>query len=321
MRLRDYLPALRYGAKIMPDDLAGMIGLPYVRRVIYIDGSGGSDDNSGRSQDDALATVGAANGLTTSGQQEVALIAPTGGTGRTAETTAISWAKRFTHLVGSAPAIAQDVRAGMSFGTGGSIAFSENGCMLRNLTFNGTTDINVPVTLTGSYNGFHNCDLKGSMNATTGDDTAGRALQISGGQENTFAGCTFGADTFMRSAANATVAFDTAASRNVFEGCNFVMAADNTGPVHILLTGTSAIDRWLRFTDCSWYSFWTNDTDKVAGVMDLSAQTATGHVLLTGSQVMVGFDDWEAADSSRIFMQPASSTANAIGIAINPNVS
>lgn len=319
-KLRDYIPAMKYGAKIMPEDLAGFIGVPYVGSVAYIDPTGGSDGNAGNAQNDAFKTLAAAKEVLTSGQQEVVMYVPTGGTGRSAETTAIDWNLRFTHIVGSCAPTAQDPRSGISFGVGGSLDIGENGCVIKNITLASTADINVPVTLSGSYNSLQGVDFKGSMNATAGDDAAARALYINGGQENTFAGCTFGSDTYNRSAANATLELANAASRNVFYGCQFIMAADNVAPLHVKFAGTSSIDRWLRFDDTLWYSFWANNTDKITAVMNLSAQTATGHVLLTGSQVMVGADDWEASASGRIYMQPASATANAIGIAINPTV-
>jgi hypothetical protein len=322
MNFEDYNGAMKSGAKILPHNIAGLIGLPYVGKVFYVDPSGGNDTtNSGTSQNDALATVSAAFAKCTSGHHDVVIIAPTGGTGRATETTAITWNKRFTHLIGSAAPTAQDARAGISFGTGGSLTISENGCVFKSLTFNGTADINVPVTITGHYNAFIGVDFKGSLNADTGDDAAGRALYINGGQENTFAGCTFGADTFNRSTTNATVEFASAASRNVFDSCRFIMAADNVGPNHILLTGTSAIDRWLEFKDCSFYSFWANDADKVTHVIDASAQTATGHILMTGMNTMIGFDDWEASDSGKVWFQGYTNTSNVIGIAINPAVS
>lgn len=318
-KLKDLLPGVGQGWKVHPDELAGMIGLPYVGNVFYVDPSGGSDaSNSGESQNDALATVSAAFDKCTGGQHDVVLVAPTGGSGRAAETTAITWNKRFTHLVGSAAPTAQDARAGISFGTGGSLTMSENGCLFKNITFNGTTDINVPVSLTGSYNSFLGVDFKGSLNGTTGDDTAARALVLTGAQENYFGGCAFGSDTFARSAANYTLEFASASSRNVFDGCRFIQHADNVAAAHVLFTGTNAIDRWVEFKDTSWYSFWTNDADKATAVMNLSAQSATGHVLLTGSQMMVGFDDWEASASGRIFMEPHTATTTAIGIGINP---
>lgn len=312
-----YAPGL--GRKIFPQDLAGIIGLPYVGNVIYVDPSAGSDTaNAGTSFNNALKTVAAAYAKTTSGGHDVVLVSPTAGTGRSSETTAITWSNLFTHLVGNAAPTMQDARAGMSFATGGSLTVSTNGCMFKNITFNGTADINVPVTISGSYNSFLGVDFKGSLNDTTGDDTAARALYINGGQENYFGDCTLGADTFMRSTTNATVEFASAASRNFFDNCDFKMAVDNAGPVAVLFTGTSAIDRDLSFRNCSFYSFSANNATPVTAVMNLSSQTATGHVRLLGSAVSQGATDWEASASGRIFMQSYTSTTTAIGLAINP---
>jgi hypothetical protein len=323
IKLRDYSPALKYGAKIYPEDIAGMVGLPSVGSIFYIDPNSGSDTaNNGTAQDNAFATVAAAYAAMTSGKNDVAIIAPTGGTGRTTETTAIDWAKRFTHLIGNGAPTAQDVRSGINFGTGGSLTISENGCLFKNVTLTGTADINVPVTITGHYNSFLGVDLKGSLNDTAGDDTAARALYINGGQENYFGACTFGADTFMRSAANATIEFASAASRNVFDTCRFIAAIDAATPVHVLFTGTSAIDRWIEFRDTTFYSFSANNATAMTACMNLSAQTATGHVWGTGlTSLMGGITDWEATASGRIYMQRFTETANVLGLPLNPTVS
>jgi len=322
-KLRDYVPALKYGAKIYPEDVAGLVGLPYVGNIYYVDPSAGSDTNSGTSQNDALATVAAAYNKCVSGQHDTVVIAPSGGTGRTSETTAITWAKRFTHLVGSAAPTAQDARAGIGFSTGGSLVISENGCLFKTLTFTSSADIDETVSITGHYNSFLGVDFKGTSNATSADSTPWRALNINGGQENYFGGCTLGGDTFTRGAANATLEFEGAASRNVFEDCRFLMHADTAGTqTHVLFTGTSAIDRWIEFKNTSFYSFSTNNGQAVTACMDLSAQTATGHVLLTGNTCMMGgITDWEATATGRIFIQGYTNTANVIGIAINPTVS
>ena len=119
--LRDVLPGFKEGlVKVGPNEIAGMLGLPYVGDIFYVDATAGSDTaNAGKSADDALATVAAAYNLTTSGAHDVIIIVPTRGTGRTAETTAITWANNFTHLVGNAAPVRQNVRAGVSFSTGG----------------------------------------------------------------------------------------------------------------------------------------------------------------------------------------------------------
>lgn len=322
-RASNDIPTLRYGNKIYPEDLAGVLGLPTVGSVIYVDPSSGIDTNGGGTQEDALATVSAAYAKATSGQHDVVLISPSGGTGRASESTAISWAKRFTHLIGSSAPTVQDARAGISFATGGSLTMSENGCIFRNFTLTSSADIDSTVSLTGSYNSFSRVDFKGTSNATSADSTPWRALTISGGQENTFDECTFGADTMTRGVANSTLEFASAASRNVFNNCRFVMHNDTANtPTHVLFSGTNSVDRWVEFNTCSFYSFWTNHSDKTAAVFDLSAQTATCDVLMTGGQganVAIGFDDWEASASNFIWFPPFSDgTDNGLlGLAVN----
>lgn len=319
-RARDFIPALKHGHKIMPDDLAGMLGLPYVGNVIYVDPSNGNDSYSGDTADDGLKTIAEAYDRTTSGKHDVVLIVPSGGTGRTSESTAITWAKRFTHLVGSAAPTQQDIRAGIGFASGGSLTVSENGCLFKNLTFTSSADIDETVSITGDYNAFLGVDFKGTYNATSADSTPWRALNINGGQENYFGGCTLGSDTMTRGAANATLELETAASRNVFDKCLFTMHNDaaNT-PVHVLATGANAIDRWVQFNDCTFYSFWTNHTDKTAAVFNLSANTATSDILMTGNNLAIGFDDWEASASGKMWFPSyeAQDAGAYTGLAIN----
>jgi hypothetical protein len=212
--------------------------------------------------------------------------------------------------------------AGTTGTSTGSLSITENGCLFKDLTLTTTDDNNSFVTVSGDYNSFLGCDFKGALNATTGDDTSMRCLVLSGAQENYFGGCTFGADTMMRSAANYTIEFASAASRNVFDDCRLMMAVDAATPVHVLFTGTSAIDRWVEFKNTSFYSFSANNATPATACMNLSAQTATGHVLITGNScIMGGITDWEATATGRIYMQPFTATANAIGLAINPTVS
>ncbi len=321
-RASDYVRALKFGHKIYPEDIAGLIGLPYVGTVYYIDPNSGSDSASGRTYGSALKTVAQYYSLAVSGKHDVGIIAPSGGTGRTAETASITWAKRFTHLIGSAAPTAQDARAGIGMAASTVFTLSENGCLFKNLTLTQTADVNEPITITGDYNSFLGVDFKGSLNATTGDDTAMRCLNLDGGQENYFGGCTLGQDTIMRSAANATIEFENAASRNVFENCRLIAAIDAATPVHVLFTGTSAIDRWVEFKECTFYSFSANDATAMTACMNLSAQTATGHVLVTGAPFLdLGITDWEATASGRIHMQSYTATANILGLAVKPTVS
>lgn len=322
--VKQFQPGLAEGHKITPNEIAGMIGLPYVGEIFYVDSSSGSDAaNGGRAQNDAFATVEKAHDVATANQHDVVIEAPTGGSGRTSEAAAFTWSKNRTHLIGNAAPSSINPRAGMSFGASiaTGLTVSADGCIFSNLTIATFEDNNGLVEVTGSRNVFSNIHFAGIGHADAGDDANARVLYINGGQENNFNGCTFGLDTIARSTTNATVEFASSASRNKFFDCDFIMKADNVGPNHILFTGTSAVDRWISFENCSWFSHWVNDADKVTHIMDLAAQTATAQVLMKGRHLMVGFDDWEAVDSGRIYFEPYSSTANAIGIGINPSVS
>lgn len=294
-KLKDYIPALKYGAKVGPGDLAGIIGLPYVGDVFYVDANSGSDTNGGLDQNDALSTVAAVYDKLTSGQQDVAIIAPSGGTGRTTETTAITWAKRFAHLVGNGAPTAQDVRSGMNFNgttgtSSGSFTLSENGCIIKNITFTTTTDNNSFVNITGDYNSFLGCDFKGALNETSGDDTAARALVLTGAEENYFGGCSIGGDTYNRSAANASLEFITGATRNVFEDCFFPIFADAATPVFVKADTAGDIDRFVWFKRCMFHNAAYSSSTTLTTAMNIHAAVG-GSVILDGCSVL-GVTDW-----------------------------
>jgi len=53
--VRDYMPALRYGNKILPSEIQG--GVNVFSNVWYVDGDNGSDDDTGETPDKAFATI------------------------------------------------------------------------------------------------------------------------------------------------------------------------------------------------------------------------------------------------------------------------
>jgi len=322
-RASTYISALKFGHKIYPEDLAGMIGLPYIGRVFYVDPTGGSDTaNNGGTHNTALATVAAGYNACTTVKNDVVLIVPTGSHGRTTETTAISWAKRFTHLVGACAPTAQECRAGMEFsgttGTAtGSLTITENGCVFKNICLDGTDDVNTPVTISGDFNSFLSVDFKGSQNATTGDDTTARCLVLTGAVADYFGGCTFGNDSTMKSDANATMEWKSNASRCVFEDCRFVMSADAQTPVAVY-AASGGSQQWMEFKNTSFYAFYTNHSAQVNAVFDISGVAVTLDVLLTGTTCSYAYDDWEKTLSGHLWIQGYTNTTNVIGLAIQP---
>ena len=301
--------------KILPQHVAGILELPYVGNIFYVDATAGSDTaNSGTSQNDALATVNTAFGKCISGQHDVVIIAPTGGSGRTTEVASINWNKRFTHLIGSAAPSMVNPRAGMSFtsaATTPSFTISENGCIFKNITIAQFNDVNVLLSITGARNYFGNVHFAGIGNDATGNDNAARVIAFNGGEENTFDGCTFGLDTTTRTGTNYTLEFVTGLSnpRNVFRGCLFSLFGDADAPRHILV-GNGGVDRWELFDNCV---FMDNSDVQAATVQTDLFQTDTvanqGGILVVKDCMNVSSTGWASTLAGvRIIGQDTNST-------------
>lgn len=304
--------------------MAGIVGQPVVNEMIYVDAVNGSDSaKGGRSWSDAYATLSQAHSAATTNNYDVIVVAPagTGSGSAVSETTAVTFSKGLITVVGAAPAVDVSPRNRVLVGTGGSLEISGDGNRFIGLQLACFVDINVPFTLSGERNHFINCHIAGMGIQAAGDDTAARSLYINDGDENTFDGVYFGVDTVERGAANYTIEMAGGVQRTTFRHCMFTMWSDAQTPVHIKSTGGAGLDRWQRFHDCVFYNMTTNDAAKADAVFDLSAQTSTADILMTGHNVHVGFDDWEAVNSSNLWFQGYTNTANVVGIGINPSVS
>ena len=318
MKARDYIPALKFGAKILPQDIAGMMGLPYVGNIYYVDPFAGNDSaDDGTTQDAAFKTVAAAFAKCTSGKHDVIVIAPTGGTGRTTEPAAIAWNKRFTHLIGSAAPTASTPRAGMNFTlaaatTTPQFVLSENGCIFKNVVFGqAIADSYALVKITGHYNYFEGVHFNGIGDDTAGNSANGYDLYLNSCDENVFENCTIGNANTTRSAANACLKVDSNSSMNRFRGCIFQTWADNNGVLHVNFTGT-AIDRWIIFDHCLFANGGTNSGGTELTVCMNSNNAMGGTVLMwdswiTGSAAVA--DDFTQFKAAGSMTQPTGSVA------------
>lgn len=252
---------LAQGFKLKPGHFIGQLNLPYYGDVFYVDPSAGNDTaNDGSTPNNALKTVTAAYAKMTSGAHDITVIAPTGGTGRSTESAAITWAKRFAHIVGAAAPIKNSPRAGMAFTATGQtttaqFTVSENGCIFKNLTlYQGVADSYVLANVTGDYNYFEGVHFNGMVNATAGDQATGRDLKLTGADDNVFVNCTIGNNTTARSAANACLEATGGSARNVFDNCDFIVYPDNAGVLFFKAASAGNIDRYIRFKDCAFFS-------------------------------------------------------------------
>lgn len=286
-KARDYIPALKYGNKILPNDLAGMIGLPSVGNVFYVDPTAGSDTaNSGTEANDAYATVTKALSMMSADNDDVLIIAATGSTGRTTESAAINWNKRRTHIIGNGPIRNINPRNGIGFpALGGDVCFtvSATNCSFTNISIASFTDNNVLVDVTADYNTFNSVHFQGIANDTTGDDTAARSLRITGAGENIFVNCTIGVDTVTRSAANASLEVTGSCPRNQFIDCLFPAYCDNAGVLFVKADTGNCNERFLLFQGC----LFLNAVDGSSTTMTIGIDTAGA-----GNGVVLMKDCW-----------------------------
>ena len=320
-KARNYIPALAYGHKIMPQDLAGQIGLPHVGNVIYVDPTNGSDTaNDGSDQNRALKTATAAHSAAVDNHHDVVVVVPgeVGSGSGTAETAALTWSKDHTHLVGNSAPSRVSQRSRVLFTTAATspqMTVSAMGCIFANVQIATFVDANILLTVSGQRNVFRNVHIAGIGDATAGDDTAARSLKLTG-SENHFDDCVIGLDTVARSVANSEIELSGGATRNSFRDCLVVAFADNAGHFFVTAPDSGGIDRWTIFER----TLFINAVDSTATAMTEAFNvhaSAGGHIILKDC-TLVGATDWEAATvSGLVLIDGAAPTAATSGLAVD----
>ena len=287
-----YIPALKFGHKIYPEDIAGMIGLPKVGNIFYVDPTNGSDSASGRDIDKPLKTAAQGLSLMTADQDDVLVIAGEGATGRTAEAAIIDWNKRRTHIIGNGPARRINPRNGIGVAASASSGFtiSANNCSFTNMSFAAFSDTDVCVEVTAEYTTFNNVHFQGIGHATPAGETGARSLLLTAAEENEFNNCTIGLDTVTRTVANASLELTGSCPRNTFRGCLFPAYVSAATALFVKADTGNCTERFLIFEDCLFNNADTGSSTTMTVAMDLST-TGNGTVFLKDSYGK-GFTDW-----------------------------
>lgn len=310
---KNYDPGLMYGAKITADQIAGMLGLPYVGNIFYIDPTNGNNtSNAGEMQQDALKNITTAEGKMTNYAHDVAIIVP-GGTAGTSEPAGITWDKHYSHVIGNTAPVAISQRSRIVFTTDATdpcITISGNGNIFKNVQLATYQDSNdVLVSLTGDRNYFGGVHFAGIGTATAGDDASARCLSLSGAEENLFEGCTVGLDTIARSTTNATIELASGSARNIFRGTRIIAMADNAGALFVKAASAADVDRFVEFENCLFY----NAVGSTATTMTVGMSihdSVGGLVMLTGTTNMVGATDL-ADDFTNVYVSAVGDTTAA----------
>lgn len=285
--MRDHgCTSLKYGAKIYPEDIAGMVGQPVVGDIYYVDANGGSDTaNNGKEPNKAFKTLNKAYDACTTYNYDVIVVMPTANS-VTVEPS-ITWAKSAITVIGAAAPTADAQRSRIGFGSAATspcLKITGPANRFINLKLVVEEDVNVLVEIASPRQYFSNVSFSGATNATTGADTAARSLVIDDDcGENTFEGCIFGNDTVLLSDANAVVEIVGTSSnaRNQFIDCIFRAVCSNAGPRWVLFTGSYSAECFQLFKRCLFLNTRGGTTTMTVG-MTVPAST-NGKILLIDS--------------------------------------
>lgn len=194
MLLHDYVPALKYGAFILPSEIIGM-GFPLGANAVarYVDGTNGSDSAVGTSPQTAMATVAAAVAASASGDVIYVFpkAIPAGATDPVSytETVVIPSGKTLA-LIGVRTNRTQGGIPQLKVSTAAQpiIKVMSAGCLIANLGINGAGGTNSGImfyddggTTASSFGGVvTGCHFKNCRGTSATDSTTGGALWLNG---------------------------------------------------------------------------------------------------------------------------------------------
>lgn len=288
---------------------AGSYNIPVGGTHYYVKPNSGLDSNDGKTPETAFKTLYKAHSACTTNKNDVVHLIAESATSTSATTdyqsSALTWSKSLTHLIGECPPAVYAHRSRIAqlstaTGVGGLLTVSGNGCIFANFhIFQGVDDAtsHTALSVSGERNVFHNLHIGGIGHATMIGHATANDLTVTG-SENVFRGCTIGLNTVARDASCYNIVFTAAAnaSRNVFEDC--IIDSYNSVASYHVSVGATGIDRTLIFRRCIFNEDSTNRGVGMTAVFQTTNMTQ-GKILLDNCSVSTsdGTCDWIAAGS------------------------
>jgi len=286
----NYIPALKYGAKILSSEILGG-GVPFTfGTVFYVDYDNGLDTNDGLSPTSPVKTVAYAYSLMTTNKHDVMVLSANSGH---VLTEMLTVSKNRVHFVGSGVGFrkyGQRTRITMGVTTATTDVFLMKntgvGNTFSNIKFsngNTVTENVAAVGEGGEYASYMNCEFYDSTEL----DSNTHAEVVCNGDSVQFYDCTFGslADAVsgdkVRPAVLLTAGTVAAGkvSRDVlFEGCKFWKQAGGTTTA-MVKGGATDVERVMEFHDCQFVANVLGSQPAVA--IDVATLTV-GQIILTG---------------------------------------
>lgn len=268
--------------------------------------------SNGITDDKIFTTVASGYAALTSGSGDTLYVCP----GNYAQTSALTWAKHYTNLIGLSAPVQVNTRARITSTTAALsplITWSANGCIVKDIMFSQegshATTAAINMYLTGARNYFENVTLR-NLGALAVVDNSCRALKLASSDgENYFKKCTIGADTVDGvTAANYVIEFAASGNqRQIFDEC-LILGNGSANSAFVLATASESINgAWVMFKRCLFSNPMAGDFDQMTqgfavtaacnGVIYMMDNLVYGAATLetSNSGVLIGRDAYAAA--------------------------
>lgn len=264
---------------------------PFAGNAFWVDGTNGSDGNTGGPQD-PFKTLTQAQNACLAGNNDVVYFS-----GTFSPTATLTWSKNNTHLIGldlDGPFPSPTISVASAAATTGAFSPLVNvtaaNCIFQN--FSVVAGINQAATQVawaeaGGGNSYININLNPVANATAGAQAGSRALTIASAGCY-FQNCVIGNDFVVRATGtNSNVTILAGAGSTYFKGCWFPMWSSVAANTFIVagattLTGNIILDQCILTNAVQGAGYVANTQ-----AFSISA-TAGGALILTPSTVVVG---------------------------------
>lgn len=300
-------------------------GLDMFTKKFYLDPVNGSDGNPGTSLTNARKTLPEAYKLLTANKNEALIWLP--GSSYVDLTSAFSWGKAFTHLVGlQAP----------NFGYGGRCRMRDTaaisdplftleaiGCKIYNIHFQrdynsdvGVVNVQVGSSATnGSYSYFEGCQIDGPIMAALGAAAYRNLYLYDGARSNTFRKCTIGAWNQLATStdgyqlyAPGTLGYGYAGTH--FDECTFLWYGNNASITPLRINHVGDANCYMLFDKCKFLGVGTAVDSLLYG------DPAAGSVILA-SPMSMGVTEYIAGAASHVFIMNPYTGHLAAGLAVS----
>lgn len=302
-------------------NIAGQFGMPlfgvagslppFTGNYFWVDGTNGSDGNTGGPQD-PFKTLSQAQTACLAGNNDVVFF-----TGTFSPTATFTWSKNNTHLVGLSLTNFSSASISVASVTATTGAFSPlvnvtaSGCIFQNIS--ALSGINQAATQVcwaeaGGSNTYIGCNFSQVGHATAAAQAGNRALTIAS-ISNSFQNCVIGGDAVVRATGtNSSVTLLAGSGSSIFTGCTFPMwssVAANT----FIVAATATATGYLLFDDCQFIND-INNTGSTALTQAFSISATTGaSIIITPSSIVAGATILNTAGTGTIYVSSAVAAA------------